>query len=253
MMTRAVRLGLLLVLVLAPGLAGQEEMILRGNQLYQEGTWDEALEAYLSVYESGYEAGGLHYNIGNTYFKLGDIPRAILFYERAARLMPGDPDVAANLELARSLTVDDIDPLPRFWLLQAWDWWVGLLPRGILIWLVAGSWLLTGTGVAGAILARPENFRSLARRTALVAGVVTLVFGANLAAREFGWTEEERAVVMAPELDAHSAPSEDPNLRVFSIHAGTTVRVDRRADEWAEIILPDGRVGWVRLEGLETV
>ena len=87
----------------------------------------------------------------------------------------------------------------------------------------------------------------------MVAGLVTIVFGVNLASREFGLTHQERAVVMAPELDAHSAPSEDPNLRVFSIHAGTTVRVDRRAEGWAEIILPDGRVGWVRLEGLETV
>ena len=133
-MIRIAGLALALCLLPASGLAGQEEMVLQGNQLYQEGSYDRALDAYLSVYESGYEAGGLHYNIANTYFKLGDVPRAILFYERAARLMPGDPDVAANLELARSLTVDDIDPLPRFWLLQAWDWWEGLLPRGALIW-----------------------------------------------------------------------------------------------------------------------
>jgi SH3-like domain-containing protein len=82
---------------------------------------------------------------------------------------------------------------------------------------------------------------------------VTLVFGLNLAVRDLGLGTEELAVVMASELAAQSAPSADANLTLFSIHEGTTVRVDRRSDGWAEIVLMDGRVGWVQTDGLETI
>ena len=234
-------------------LAAQQELVLEGNRLYQESDYQGALQAYLRVYDSGLEAGALNYNIGNTYFKTGDLARAILFYERAARLLPGDEDVDANLTLARTLTVDDIDPLPRFWLHAAWDVWVGLFPRTGLIWLVALAYGLAGSGLAWSILGKSSAARPLGRRVALVAAGVTMIFGLNLAVRELGWAANERAVVMASEVGAQSAPSDDPNLTVLTLHEGTTVRVDRRSDGWAEIVLMDGRVGWVRTEALETI
>jgi tetratricopeptide (TPR) repeat protein len=250
---RRLLLALSLPLVLAMPVSGQEELALQGNRLYQENDFQGALDAYLRVFDSGLEAGDLDYNIGNAYFKVGDLARAILFYERAARIMPGDEDVIANLTLARSLTEDDIEPLPRFWLLSAWDWWVGLLPRAALILLVAGAYLAAGAGLTWSIVGRGRTARVAGRRFALVGGIVTLVFGLNLAVRELGLGAQERAVVMAAELGAQSAPSEDSNLTLFSIHEGTTVRIDRRSDGWAEIVLMDGRVGWVRTDGLETI
>jgi Tetratricopeptide repeat len=233
--------------------SGQEELALEGNRLYQENDFDGALAAYLRVYESGLEAGDLYYNIGNAYFKTGDLARSILFFERAARIMPGDEDVLANLELARSLTVDDIDPLPRFWLLTAWKWWVGSLPRSALIWLVSLAYLSTGAGLAWSIVGSARVAAVVGRRLAIGCGIITLVFGLNLAVRDLGWGAVEGAVVMASELGAQSAPSADSNLTLFTIHEGTTVIVDRRSDGWAEIVLMDGRVGWVRTDGLETI
>lgn len=242
----------LLVVGVGP-LSAQDEMVLEGNRLYQESDFVGALEAYLRVYDSGLEAGDLNFNIGNAYFKTGDLARSILFYERAAQIMPGDEDVLANLTLARSLTVDDIDPLPRFWLLSAWDWWVAVIPRTVLIWLVALAYLATGAGVAWSIVGRGSSARPVGRRIGMVSGMVTLVFGLNLAVQELGLDAQERAVVMAEELGAQSAPSDDTNLTLFSIHEGTAVRIDRRSDGWAEIVLMDGRVGWVRTEALETI
>ena len=158
-----------------------------------------------------------------------------------------------NLELARSLTVDEIEPLPRFWLFAAVTWWIDLLPRTLLIAVVAASYLV-GTGVVLLlILKRGALVVVWGRRIALTSGVVFLLFGLNLAVREFEVGRPQEAVVLQPEVDVKSAPLDDETLTVFTVHEGTKVRIDRLSEEWAEVVLEDGRVGWVPVGVLETI
>jgi hypothetical protein len=234
-------------------LGAQQEFFAEGNRLYQEGDYEAALDRYDRVLDAGFENSALYYNIGNTHFKLGDLGRAILNYERAYRLDPRDKDVAANLALARSLTTDEITPLPGFWLFRVVSWWVHLVPR---TWL----WIVVGAGYIGAmgglvllILNRTTVWGTWGRRIALVGGTVALVFGVNLTALELELGTAEAAVILADEVSVQSAPADDPALQVFAIHEGTKVRIDRRADEWLEIVLADGKVGWVRAQVLEVI
>jgi len=242
-----------LALVAPVAASAQVEFYQEGNRLYQDGDFEGALSSYLRVVEAGQESGEVFYNIGNSYFKIGELARAILNYERARRLLPGDEDVRANLGLARSLTVDEIEPLPRFWVLDAWSWWVGLLPRSFLIGVVALAYF---TGTTGVILLLMKRGKSLARwggRVVFGASSVLLIFGLNLAIRELEIGQAEEAVVMAPQVAVRSAPVDDEALTIFTVHEGTKVRVDRRAETWAEVVLEDGKVGWVRVEVLETI
>lgn len=233
--------------------AAQVEFYQEGNRLYQEGNFEEALASYLRLVEAGFESGEVYYNLGNTYFKLGELAPSILYYERARRLIPGDQDVQANLELARSLTIDEIEPLPRFWLFGAAQWWVDLLPRTLLIAVVAASYLI-GTGlVLFLILKKGAPAAVWGRRIALASGVVFLLFGVNLAVREFDVGRAQEAVVLQPQVDVMSAPLDDETLTVFTVHEGTKVRIDRLSEEWAEVVLEDGRVGWVPVGALETI
>ncbi len=237
-----------------PGPAvAQVEFYQEGNRLYQEGDFEGALASYLRLVEAGFESGEVYYNIGNTYFKLSDVAQSILHYERARRLLPGDEDVQANLDLARSLTVDEIAPLPRFWLFSAVDWWVGLLPRTLLIAVVVASYLV-GTGVVLLlILKRGAPAAVWGRRIASASAVVFLLFGLNLAVREFEVGQAQEAVVLQPQVDVLSAPLDDETLTIFTVHEGTKVRIDRLSEEWAEVALEDGRVGWVPVGVLETI
>jgi len=238
----------------APGPAlTQVEFYQEGNRLYQEGDFEGALASYLRLVEAGFESGEVYYNIGNTYFKLGDVAPSILYYERARRLLPGDEDVQANLDLARSLTVDEIEPLRRFWLFSAVEWWVGLLPSTLLIAVVAASYLV-GTGVVLLlILKRGAQVAVWGRRIASASGVVFFVFGLNLAVRELELGQAQEAVVLQPQVDVLSAPLDDETLTIFTVHEGTKVRIDRLSEEWAEVVLEDGRVGWVPVGVLETI
>ena len=193
----------------------------------------------------GFESPDLHYNLGNAYFKIGRLGPAILSWERARAAAPGDADVAANLELARSLTVDVVEPLPTFWLVSFVRWWVDLFPRSILAAVVALGWLSAGVGGVLVVLARREDARAVGRWMGYVGIGVTILLGANLAVRELGIGAAERGVILAESVAVRSAPAEDDNLTLFEVHEGTRVRIEERAGEWAEIVLDDGKVGWV--------
>ena len=251
--TFAAALGLGLILLAAAPAGAQSAFFDEGNRLYQAGDFEGALDRYRRILDEGLESGELYYNIGNAHFRLGELAPAILYYERARRLMPGADDLLANLALARSMTADDITPRPRFWLFRAADWWVGLLPRAALIWLVALAWVTAVAGAAVVVLRPRPGLAAWARRTALAAAALTLVVGVNLVVRELGLGAAEEAIVMAEGAQAQSAPSDDPALQVFAVHAGTKVVVDRRSDEWVEIVLEDGAVGWIRATQLEPI
>lgn len=228
----------------AHGVYAQQEIFERGNQLYQEGDFAAAIEAYEAVLSAGYEGADLYYNLGNAYYKAGELGPSILMWERARKRAPADTDVQANLELARSLTADAVEPLPRFWLISAVSWWVRLIPRGPLIVVVATGWLLLTGGVAARILTRADPARRLGAWVAVGGAAIVLVLGTNLLVRELGLGAAERAVILETAVPVRSAPAADDDLTLFEVHEGTVVRIDRRAGEWAEIVLADGKVGW---------
>jgi len=247
-----------LALTLLPGgLPGRdatkEALFAEGNRLYQEGDFAGAIASYGSVLEGGFESAALYFNLGNAHFRLGEIGSAVLNYERAVRLDPGNDDIRANLSLVNQRLRDRIEPLPRFWLLSAFDWWMGLIPRGVLEVLVAAGYLILGGALVLIVLRRPVGWRAPLRRCAYAAAVATLILGATLLIRETGLGRPEEAVVMAVEVSVLNAPSEDAGLTLFTLHEGTKVRIDRRTGEWAEVVLADGKVGWLPLELLGVI
>ncbi|MDH3735265.1 MAG: tetratricopeptide repeat protein [Gemmatimonadota bacterium] len=235
-----------------PGSIDPAERFQSGNSLYQVGDFEGALAAYQQILDAGVESGDLHYNIGNAQFKLGRLGPAILSYERAREVSPSDENVLANLGLARSLTSDQITPLPGFWVPRAWSWWVDLLPRGLLLGVVALGYLLTMSLIIVRITSRGGIRRAVGPAVAVVAAL-TLIFTLNLAIRQFGLGRSDFGVVMVVETPVQSAPADDPGLQLFSIHEGTRVRIDRVSDGWLEIVLDDGQVGWLRATAIERI
>ena len=245
------------VLLLPGGAAArdvdQESLFAEGNRLYQEGDFAAAAASYGAVVESGFESAEVYYNLGNAHFRLGETARAVLNYSRAARLDPANDDIRANLALVNQRLQDRIEPLSRFWLLSVFDWWMGLIPGGVLQALVAVCYLLLGATIVLIVIRRPSGWRAPIRRFAYCAAVATFLLGVTLLVRETGLGRAEEAVVMVGEARVLSAPSEEGGLTVFTLHEGTTVRIDRRAGEWAEIVLADGKVGWLPMQVLEVI
>jgi hypothetical protein len=246
------------LLIPNPGIAATQggdavALFQEGNRLYQENDYYGAIEAYGGVLKAGLESADLYYNLANAHFKAGNLGDAILNYERALRLNPRGPDIRANLELARSLTADEIEPLPRFWVLSALSWWVNLLPRMALTVGLVLTYLLGTFGLIILILSRRTSGRRLG--TWFVGGgtLGLLVLGCTLAAREGFLGRAEWGIVMVDAAAVQSAPSGGDDLTLFQVHEGTRVRVDRTTESWLEIVLEDGRVGWVPSGVLETI
>ena len=237
----------------AAPLAAQEEIVAQGNQAYQEGDWRAAIAAYEAVLEGGYTSAGLEYNLGNAYFKAGELGRSILHWERALRLSPGDADTRANLELARSLTADAVEPLPTFWLFSVVAWWIELLPRALLLALSVTAWLALATGLVVRIMARSDGAARTGRWVAVGGAVGVSLLGSTLLVRELGIGRAERAVILAEAVPVRSAPAEDDDLTLFEVHEGTRVRIDQRTGAWAEVVLDDGKVGWVPVDAMEVI
>ena len=233
--------------------SAQQEIFVQGNQFYQAEDYAAAVEAYQAVRAGGFESPDLHYNLGNAYFQMGELGQSILGWERTLKLAPGHADALANLELAVRLSADDIEPLPRFWLLSAVSWWVNLIPRSALLVIVAFSWLALTCGALARILLTAEGPRRMGGLAVAVGAAMVVLLGSNLAVREFEVGQPERGVILVEAVSVRSAPTEDDNLTVFELHEGTRVRIDQRTEQWAEIVLDDGKVGWIPVAAMEVI
>jgi hypothetical protein len=230
-----------------------ETVFEEGNRRYQGNDFAGALAAYREVLDRGFESAELFYNLGNAYFKTGDLGRSILSWERALRLRPRDRDAQANLELARSLTADEVEPLPRFWLLSVGSWWVNLLPGRALFMLSILAYFLATGGLSARILSREPIRRRLSAWVLLVGVGATVLFGGTFLAREGVLGGTEWGIVLAESVPVRSAPSAEEDLTLFVVHEGARVRIDQKSDTWFEVVLEDGKVGWIPAAALEII
>ena len=216
------------------------------NAHYANAQYQEALENYLQIESSGQESPALYYNIGNTYFKMRYIAYAILYYEKALRLEPNNPDILYNLQVAREQCIDRIEPVPTFFVTK----WI----RESHQILSSGMWAVISIGLLVLALvlflvfffARGVRFR----KASFILSIVIFLFA--ILSTTFAWqsrkeaTREDLAIVLSAVSSVRSAPgTQGKDLLV--IHEGTRLRVLEQMGDWARIELEDGRQGWVAL------
>jgi hypothetical protein len=257
-LARALRggLALLLVLVLAglsacgPETASGAQMA-EANRLYEAGQFAEAVVAYQALVDAGVEDGALYYNLGNAHFKAGDLGRAILNYRRAQALLPRDPDVAANLQLARAQAVDRLETEDEGVV-------VGLVRRVLVEWttldeaaaITLGLWVVLCALIVTAIL-WPRGRQGLTYGIAVMA-VLLAVGMLSVGVRVSEARSKAPAVVVVTSAEVRSGPGED-YLTEFSLHAGAEIRVLEQRNGWVRIALPGDLQGWMPSGAVENL
>jgi tetratricopeptide (TPR) repeat protein len=229
-----------------------EDVFAQANQSYQANRFEEARDAYESLIGNGYESGELYFNLGNAYYRLGDIPRSILSYERAARLIPGDPDLEHNLQLAMALTTDRIESAPRLFLWDYWDVIKGAFAAGGILWITYG--LFVALFVPAALLLFGRTYA--ARRSGLIALAIALpVFLFSLTvcvARISDLTRTDQAIVMSAVTSVKNSP-DMKSSDAFVLHGGTRVTITDQIGGWVQIRLADGKTGWIEEKEAERI
>jgi len=252
----AYRLPVLLsVFLLAPlNVLGQdaEALFAQANLEYRNENFGESIRLYEQIKSNGWESGELYYNLGNAYFRESKLGPAILNYERARSFLPGESDLSRNLEIANLRVVDKIEPLPEFLPVRWMKAFLRLFTaRSWVVLALSLYWCAILSLVTWRLLATPSFRRWLVRAalsTALAGGISASLLAGRL------WLDRSQvpAIVMVPEVEALSAPAAGAT-EVFRIHEGTRVRIGTRSSEWSEIILPDGKVGWIPSQAIELI
>lgn len=214
------------------------------NELYKKAEYSAAIEKYEEIVKSGYESGELYFNLGNGYFKMNEIPLAILNYERAKKLLPGDDDTEFNLRLANLKIVDKIETMPRLFF---YDW-----ADAIINLFSSDGWAVTGIVSLFFVMLLFVFFRItenlVLRKLFFYSGMFLLIFAlksfwfANIQYEKL--TGENAAIIFTPTLNVKSSPDAN-GTNLFVIHEGTKVQILDRVGEWSKIKLSDGNLGWV--------
>ena len=224
-----------------------------GVQAYSDGDYAGALQDWEEVRSAGLMSRELYYNLGNAYFKDGQLAQSILWYERALRLDPSDDDVRYNLEYARSLAQDKIEEVPEIFFEQWGHAMCYLLPSNV--WAVIGlvGFALLVACVLLYLLGSTPGRRKLGFFAAIAALIIALL-GWDFAQ----WQRQEAqrqdmAIVMRPVSSVKSSPSESGAKDLFILHEGTRVKVLDNVSGFSNIELADGRQGWIPAKDLEVI
>ena len=223
-----------------------------GNKAYMDGAYDKAVEEYSAILEGGEYSMELYYNLANAYFKMENIGKAILYYNKALRIAPSQEDVLHNLAIAETRTKDKITAVPEFFLhrwmrvvrnsvsCNAWGalslLFFALILTFVLLFLLASRLGVRKAGFYGALCS-------------LLLFVATTAFA--ISSRNDILTEDE-AVVMSSAISVKSSPDRSAT-DLFVLHEGTKLRIVAEFDEWVEVVIADGKKGWTERKNIETI
>jgi hypothetical protein len=222
------------------------------NQAYTSGDYASAIQLYDSIRQSGYTSARLYYNRGNASYKDRRIGEAVLYYNKALRLDPGNEDIRHNLAVANASVQDRIDAVPEFFVKTWIRRW--MYSAGSDTWAVWSLIFLT-TALALVLLYLLGSRMSL-RKVGFygaIGGVCLFVGSLVFAGIQRGkMIRPDQAVVMITAAPVKSEPN-PAGRDLFVLHEGTRVRMADQVGEWREIVIADGNRGWIESRSIEAI
>ncbi|HUX57622.1 MAG TPA: tetratricopeptide repeat protein [Bacteroidales bacterium] len=224
----------------------------KGITSFTSGNYEEALQIWTDIYNTGSRSANLNYNIGNAYFKLNDIPKAILFYERAYLLNPVDENINYNLQISRTLIADRFQEIPELFFIKLYNF--------MALVLSTNRWAIISiiSFVLSLLLVSLYIYSSKYRQK--VIGFWFAVFFFILSSTSLTFTirnkslvyNSHKAIISSPLVSGKSSP-DNSGTDLFVLHEGTKVSVEDEVGDWLEIRLSDGNKGWVPLDCLNII
>lgn len=220
------------------------------NTQYAEGNYAEAATQYEQILQEQPTAE-VYYNLGNAYFKQGELAQSILAYERALRLKPSFKDAKHNLQFAQSRIIDNIEDTQSFFLSN----WLKAIRNALSqrVWMV-GSIVLFIMALVGFFLFAFSQTLWL-RKTAFYCSVIALVVSvmacANAGSLYQRDTQRSEAIITQGIVNAKSSPDRSGN-DLFTVHEGTKVEIHEVIGDWCCVHVGNN-IGWMPLEYLERI
>jgi len=219
---------------------------------YSKGRYSEAAILYEGILQQNGISYKVYYNLGNAYFKCDRLAPAILNFERALRLNPGDADARFNLEMCQARIVDKIDPLGMF-LIARWYHSLGNFFN-------SNGWayvsILFFLLFIGCLFAYFFARRRWLKKSGFFVGILFLTFSVlslvYSAQNSHRITNPDEAILFTLSVTVKSSPDKS-GTDLFVLHEGTKMKIRSVLGDWSEIELEDGNVGWLLSKEIQII
>lgn len=229
-----------------------EKQLFQAQESYANSKYDTAALIYQSIIDSGYQSPELYYNLGNAYFKLQEIPSAILYYEKALKLRPSDENIQYNLQLCNTLIPDRIEDVPRIFFIRWYQSLYNYFP--IDTWAYIGLILFASFSFLLLIffLSHRSTWKKLGFWSATFVLFLSL-FSFFLTYQKYAsFKNHDEAIIFTPSITVKSSPAKN-SVDLFVIHEGTKVTILDQVGNWKKIKIQNGSIGWLESENLQII
>lgn len=233
-----------------PGLAGM------ASSAYRNQDFKRSIELYEEAVSLGLKenkiSSQLYYNLGNAYFRDNQLGKAILNYERALLLDPGDGDIRHNLRFANNRIVDRIATSGNLFLINWFNSVRNLFSSNVWATIAIVLFILFLLSIAVYLFVRIL----WARKTAFYSGIVLFIF--MIIANTFSFSQKKErlrgdsGIVMVGAAAVNASPDLNSN-QLFELHEGTKVKIRNSDGNWYEVEIANGSVGWTFEENIEII
>jgi len=213
---------------------------MKAHQYYNEEKYGQAAQLYERLVRSGITNGEVYYNLGNSYFKLGMLGKAIVNYRLAELYLPRDEDLKANLRYARQLTKDKLEEKQFLPFIKKFCFWyskLNLRELMIVFLLVHGVFWIV-------VIIKTFWKKEYHNLILLINLVVVVIVGCSLTLKIYTRLYTIGGVVLAKEITVRSGNGSN-NTALFQLHDGAELKIIKQDGDWIKIELGDGKRGWV--------
>jgi tetratricopeptide (TPR) repeat protein len=241
---KKIQVILLMLLITSVKVFANTDLSIQAEKLYEQKKYEEAILIYESLLSSKLTSPKLYYNLGNCYFKINQIGKAIYNYELAKKINPKDEDTKVNLKIANTKTIDKIENKENYF--------IGALKATILNYYTSAGWawlsIISFTVTLFVIFLFFVSKSMVLKRIGFFIGIIS--FSVFIGSMILGYStlnykdQINYAIILRHELKVNVEPSSNSDTK-FSLHEGTKVSVINQTSQWVNIKLENGNEGWV--------
>ena len=244
---RIIGIIMLLMVSLQSERISADSLFALGNRYFRIEKYDYALDAYSAILEQ-VEHPDLYFNMGNTFYRLGDVGKAVWAYEKGLQFSPRQKDLNHNLDIVNTRVQDRIEMPQGYFFIE---WYSSLKNQytlqDLIVW---GGLMILLFSLAGFFKEFGILDMVFAGRTQIFFLILTVVIHGLALDKYWELSDREEGVVVSSVVNVRSAPVDRDEKVIFRIHEGLKVDIAQSQPGWFEIILLDGKKGWIPYKSL---
>lgn len=222
------------------------------DEAYSKGNYQQAIKTYEMLLKKTPSAE-IYYNLGNAYYRSDNIPQAIIAYNKALLISPADADIQHNLSVARTKTIDKMQPSQNTFIVAGWQAFVNIFNTNTWAYIAIISLILVVLLTLTYLFAEAVILRQLGFFGAVLLFVVFLLSNICAYSQYSAMNADDGAVIIISDCPVKKSPENNAADETV-VHEGTHLTItDETVQGWYEVTLDDGTEGWIQSKAVERI